>query len=99
MPIQVRVTQIDLDGYCGREPHPPAALAGETGLIISCGLDPDDDQPTFIYQVCIDGTFGEVFELVEHEFEVIGLDSSALPMQIAAAAVRCNPSRFAADPE
>jgi len=99
LPIRIRVTQIDLQAFTGRDPHPPAELAGETGLIISCGLDPDDDVPTFVYQVCIDGTFGNVFELVEHEFEVIGLDTDAIPMQIATAAVRCNPSRFAADPE
>jgi len=71
--IRIRVRRIDADGYWGREPHPPVDLAGEGTLI---GMTPIEDDGLFAYTVRMDDE--SVFDLVEHEFDVIGLTAGPL---------------------
>lgn len=92
MAIRIAVTRIDRDGFTGRDPHPPDELAGEQGLIIGCRFDPDLE--LIIYEVYVVDTFGEVFELLEHEFTLVGLDESKHAAWSAAAAARTNGSIF-----
>lgn len=80
MPIRIRVTRIDMDGFWGRTPHPPAGLAGSTGTILGVTTDPGDPA-LLVYTIQVDQpdpADGEtIWELVEHEFEVLGLDTDA----------------------
>jgi len=86
LPIRIAVTRIDRDGFTGRDPHPPDELAGEQGLIFGARFDPDIE--LIIYEVYVIDTFGEVFELLEHEFTVVGLDNSKAAASHVAAAAR-----------
>lgn len=74
MPIRVHVTQIDIHGFWGRMPHPPSDLTGP-GTII--GMTYDEEADLFAYTVRMDYQLDEVFDLIEHEFRVLGLDTDA----------------------
>lgn len=80
MPIRIRVTRIDEHGFWGRCPHPPAGLAGSIGTILQVTTDPGDAD-LLVYTVRVehpDPADGETdWELLEHEFTVLGLDGDA----------------------
>jgi hypothetical protein len=88
MPIRIAVTRIDRDGFTGRAPHPPDELAGEQGLIFGCRFDPAIE--LIIYEVYVVER-PEVFELLEHEFTVVGLDQSRSAAAHVADAAKTSP--------
>ncbi|RPJ72608.1 MAG: hypothetical protein EHM24_09130 [Acidobacteria bacterium] len=78
--IRVRVRRIDSEGFTGREPHPPEALAGQTGVLLALEHDPNGDETDlFIYTVRMDDG-GHIYQLLDHELDGVELaDDRELP--------------------
>ena len=64
----VKITRVDMDGFCGRERHPTENMAGMTGFVVksyyesyAAGLGSDNDES----MVALAQDFDEAYEVVE----------------------------------
>ncbi len=65
----IRITSIDMDSLCGRDPHPEQWMEGRTANVMCLYEDEPMDGGTYTYIVKVDT--GAVTVLADYEFEAL----------------------------
>lgn len=79
--LHVRILRVDMNGFCGRDPHPKSAHNGLVGRVVRYEIyadtDPAEDDTYGVYTVVLLDAQGnptqERFEFIDFEVELVGL--------------------------